>query len=77
VSVGWTAGAGAEYRLTNNLSLKVEYLHVALAGQTIRMLSPAPPSTPGVFANARFDPEDVNIVRAGINYRFDFLAPPH
>lgn len=76
VSVGWAAGAGAEYKLTNNLSLKVEYLHVALAGQTIQMVSPSPPSSAGVFVNGRFDPEDVNIVRAGINYQFDMFAPP-
>ncbi len=73
-SVGWAAGAGLEYRVLTNVTLRLEYLHVDLGGQTVRLNSP-PPSTPGVFANARFDPEVVDMVRAGINYQFDLNAP--
>jgi len=33
-SNGWTAGAGAEYRLNDKLSIAVEYAHVGLEDQT-------------------------------------------
>jgi hypothetical protein len=50
-------------------SAKVEYLHVGLEGQTITMASP-PPSTPGVFINYHFNREAVDLIRAGLNYKF-------
>jgi len=59
--VGWTAGAGLEYAMWSNWSVKAEYLYVDLgkfdAGPTF-----------GVAAdNVSFK---ANIVRAGLNYRF-------
>jgi len=70
ISAGWTAGAGFEFKVAGNLTAKLEYLHVDLGGQTVTLISP-PPSTPGVFIGYRFDHERVDILRAGINYRFD------
>jgi len=60
--LGWTAGAGVEYALRSNWSVKVEYLYADL----------------GKFdcgtACSTTVPDDVsfkaNIVRAGVNYRF-------
>ena len=65
--VGWTVGAGAEYALGGNWSLKAEYLYVDLGkssstGFDTRSAPPLP-----LFANTK---DDFNIVRFGFNYRF-------
>lgn len=56
---GWTVGAGAEYAIDNNWSVKGEYLYVDLGEETYSTL---------------FGPRDVgttaNVLRAGVNYRF-------
>lgn len=69
VKVGWTAGVGGEMKITPNWSLKLEYLHVALPGTTATLASP-PPSTPGVATAYRFNRQDYDIVRVGLNYHF-------
>jgi len=43
IGVGWTAGAGVEYALWNNLTLKVEYLFVNLGrGDTTNVVAVSP-----------------------------------
>ena len=65
---GWTLGAGLEYAVWENVSLKLEYLHVDFG--TDRYMNPAI-TVPGV---GTFDTRDVrltdDIVRAGVNWRF-------
>jgi outer membrane immunogenic protein len=69
--VGWTVGAGAEYLITNNWSVKAEYLYAALG----RFNSNATTSvalggtTPSSF-NANYGSINLNIVRVGVNYKF-------
>jgi len=71
--VGWTVGAGAEYALGGNWSLRAEYFYVDLGkssstgfdtrfplGGVSRVHVP-------LFANTK---DDFNIVRFGFNYRF-------
>ncbi len=58
-SVGWTAGAGAEYAFTNNFTGKVEGLYVNLGDHTYTF------TTPAVKAGTEF-----GVVRAGLNYKF-------
>jgi outer membrane immunogenic protein len=83
--VGWTAGGGAEWMFLPNWSLKVEYLYYDL-GRVSFALSPlvniglAGSAVPGgVFSSAfplsttRFNG---NIVRAGLNYHFNWLPAP-
>jgi outer membrane immunogenic protein len=53
---GWAAGAGVEYAFTNNISAKVEYLHVDLGTQT--QIN---------FDSVKFT---TDIVRGGLNLRF-------
>jgi outer membrane immunogenic protein len=55
-NVGWTVGAGVEFAVMPNLSLKGEYLYVDLGD-----VSPAP------GFNAEFN---THIVRAGLNWKF-------
>ncbi len=53
--VGWTIGAGLEYALFSNWSVKLEYLYADLGKFDIS----------GVDVHAK-----ANLVRAGLNYRF-------
>jgi len=84
--VGWTAGGGVEWLFLPNWSLKVEYLYYDLGSITYSAGFPAPIArAPGVIApgtviyalasqaSTRFDG---NIVRAGINYHFNWAPPP-
>lgn len=71
-ATGWTAGAGIEYAITRNLSVKTEYLFVDLGKRGYQ--------TPYDVLN---DPTvehtshlTLNVVRAGLNWKFDWVAPP-
>lgn len=70
---GWTVGGGLEYAMTHNVTLKVEYLYTDL-GTSHRDLSSIIPGAPGGVIDAstrtRF-----STVRAGVNWKFDWLAP--
>jgi outer membrane immunogenic protein len=65
---GWAAGGGVEYALTQNISLKAEYLYYDLGKRTIRA------SDPSTFpASEHIDyalSNSGNIARAGVNFRF-------
>jgi len=69
-SIGWTAGAGLEYMLASQWTAKLEYLHIDLGDQTVTLVSPSPPSSPGVAMNYHFDRQAVDLVRFGLNYKF-------
>jgi outer membrane immunogenic protein len=77
--VGWTAGGGAEWMFLPNWSAKIEYSYYDLGSVTYRT-SPliATLATNAVFSSAfprtstRFNG---NVVRAGINYHFNWGAP--
>ncbi|MGX8013284.1 outer membrane protein [Mesorhizobium sp. ORM8.1] len=61
--VGWTAGAGLEYAVTNNLIARVEYRYSDYG----RKSQPAPFNFPG--QQARLD-LTTNDVRVGLSYKF-------
>jgi outer membrane immunogenic protein len=68
---GWVAGVGVEYALWQSLSLKIEYLHADLGtGRYIPLI---------ITANGSTDSRDVrftdDIVRAGLNWRFNWGGP--
>lgn len=69
---GWTAGGGFEYAITRNLTVKTEYLYVNLGTNTI-VNTALFGGALGVNINQR---TQANIVRAGLNYKFDWLLPP-
>ena len=66
ISTGWTLGGGFEYALAPQWTVKAEYLHVDLGGQSVTFFDPA---TPGgsltATATTRLDK-----VRIGLNYQF-------
>jgi len=72
--VGWTAGAGAEWRFDPNWSVKLEYLHYDLGRleQDFILFRPVGPFAAS-HTSARFDG---HIVRVGVNYHFDFGPAP-
>jgi outer membrane immunogenic protein len=59
--IGWTAGAGIEYAMWTNWSIKAEYLYVDLGSFDCGIACGVAPD------NVSFK---ANVVRAGLNYRF-------
>ena len=66
---GWAAGGGIEYALLNNWSIKGEYLRVHLDRFTC---GAACTGVAGQTVAVKFD---VNMFRAGINYKFNWGGP--
>jgi len=67
--VGFTAGAGIEYGITNHVSAKAEYLYYDL-GRNIVDVAVIPGSGgAGTGYNSRFQ-DSGNLVRVGLNYKF-------
>jgi outer membrane immunogenic protein len=78
--VGWTAGGGLEWMFMPNWSAKVEYLYYDLGNVTAALNPLANLSAGGFvrhvsapFAQTRFDG---HVVRAGLNYHFNWGAAP-
>ncbi|MDB5570467.1 MAG: omp31 [Hyphomicrobiales bacterium] len=72
---GWTVGAGAEYRLTQSISVGAEYLYADLGKKgydytNAGVTDLASAGAYGVRADAK-----LHIVRASLNYRFGGSAP--
>ncbi len=65
---GWTIGGGAEYAITNNITIRGEYLYVDLGSNTITTNTLNVLGAP-VYATAKIN-YNASIVRAGINYKF-------
>ena len=65
-NVGWTLGAGLEYALTNNWSVKGEYLYASFKGGNFRAVNT------GVVPSTSYNAGGTNmsLVRLGVNYRF-------
>lgn len=68
--VGWTIGGGAEYAITNNVSLKAEYLYYDLGSNTINSTpNNAFATAQGISATEKVTPQG-SIARVGVNYKF-------
>jgi outer membrane immunogenic protein len=74
--VGWTIGAGAEYAITYNWTVKLEYLYYDLGDISYTVVGsyndPIYTGLNGTNVNSFTARHDVtgNIVRAGVNYKF-------
>jgi opacity protein-like surface antigen len=64
---GWIVGGGLEGRLVGNWTAKIEYLYLDLGTVTV-IPAPALNSTTAVAFNSRATD---NILRVGVNYKFD------
>ncbi|HXF88037.1 MAG TPA: outer membrane beta-barrel protein [Xanthobacteraceae bacterium] len=65
---GWTVGGGLEFGLTPNLSAKAEYLYVRFNTKDYFV-------SQGCTVTCELG-AGVNVVRAGLNYRFDWSVLP-
>jgi outer membrane immunogenic protein len=75
--VGWVVGTGLEYALTPNWTLKGEALYANLgATSSLERSFDSFTGAPLTFfpSTAHFD-TGVAIIRAGVNYKFDWLTP--
>jgi outer membrane immunogenic protein len=62
---GWVIGAGAEFKVTENMSLGAEYLYADLGNKKFNIVG----STGNFQANTKVD-LNTSIIRASFNYRF-------
>ncbi|MGL4729122.1 MAG: outer membrane protein [Bosea sp. (in: a-proteobacteria)] len=73
IKFGYTVGAGAEYALTNNWTLKTEYLYYDLGNSNVAALGNGAvrgvAALNGVDYLSRVETKG-HIVRAGVNYKF-------
>jgi outer membrane immunogenic protein len=67
---GWTVGAGIEVGLAPNWSAKLEYLYADFGNVRTTWLPPAVPLLPALPALNDDARVTMNVVRAGVNYRF-------
>ena len=61
---GWTAGAGLEYGITKNWSVKIEYDYLGFGSQALNFTPPPPPL---YTSNASLNVQEI---KAGLNFRF-------
>ena len=85
VSIGWTAGAGAEYKVAENWSVKGEYLYTSLnplhaggpvaSGKYFKDVGYIHSSSnTGGWQQSTFGPFGVHQVRVGLNYHTGWLG---
>jgi outer membrane immunogenic protein len=62
---------GREYAITDNVTLRAEYLYYDLGGSNVVTVANLAASVffPGVYATAKYD-YDGSIVRVGVNLKF-------
>lgn len=70
--VGWTAGGGIEYAVTNNWSIRAEYRYTNYG--TFLTNVNAPNGAPFKIGNQVHFTD--NRATAGFSYKFDWFAPP-
>lgn len=69
VPIGWTAGAGIEYAVAKNLSLKAEWLYLGFGNQNYALNTITPDRPNGYIVTIN---NDTQIIRTGVNYRLSF-----
>ena len=70
-NVGWTAGAGIETQLIGNWTGKIEYLYLDLGSVSSNLPTAIPGLFGGTLTGATSSRITDNIVRVGINYKFN------
>jgi outer membrane immunogenic protein len=66
-AIGWTAGAGGEYAVSRNVTVKAEFLYVDLGGDSFNVVAQNP--APSTF-RAGWGATVFQTIRAGLNYKF-------
>jgi outer membrane immunogenic protein len=69
---GWTIGAGYEWLMNPNWSVRGEYLYYRFAGATANTVTGTGLAPAGTFVTHALGNFDVNVVRVALNYKFDW-----
>ena len=75
---GWVVGSGLEYAVTPNWTVKGEAIYAQLNTVTASWVSPGSPVSQTFPANAVYNTRfntSVAVIRAGLNYKFDWFGP--
>ncbi len=74
--VGWTAGGGLEYAVTNNWSIRAEYRYTQFGHSTV-YANNSYGALPGLTAIGAYGNRTINEnrVQVGFSYKFDTAAP--
>lgn len=73
--LGWTVGAGLEYALTGNWSVKGEYLYAQFGGSNgLGVLADPATGNSNIFVSS-VGKQGAHVVRLGLNYKFNFGGP--
>ena len=64
---GWTAGAGVDYLIKQNISVGIKYLYVDLGEEKYKYLSPVILPGSGISANTSLD---LHVLQFSLNYKF-------
>ncbi len=76
MATGWTAGAGLEYAIASNWSLKTEWLYVDLGRQNYAINAFGGAIAEGFPANfTASSASATHLIRTGVNYRIDWPEP--
>lgn len=69
---GWVLGAGYEFMLGNDWTLRAEYLHYGFDSvrATTGPVLPSPVAVGGLSATYVWSPLNIDIMRLGLNYKF-------
>lgn len=69
--VGWTAGAGFEHAVNNNLTFRIEYAHYDLGSETHSLsYNGALGGAPGLFSIESDIDAKIDTITLGVNYKF-------
>jgi outer membrane immunogenic protein len=74
-NVGWTVGAGVEGVIGGNWTAKLEYLYVDLGRVSGSFATTLPALGGGTLASSYSSRITDNVVRVGVNYKFDGTGP--
>jgi outer membrane immunogenic protein len=66
---GWTAGAGLEYAFASNWSAFLQYNHMGFGTRDLQFPTALADGTPPFTVDVR---DHIHVVKAGINYRFNW-----
>ena len=68
---GWTVGAGYEWLINPNWSVRGEYLYYGFTGTSSATVIGNGVAPPGTFTTHTLGNFDVSVVRLGVNYKFN------
>jgi outer membrane immunogenic protein len=69
---GWAIGAGYEWLINPSWSVRAEYLYYKFTGGTNATVNAGGVAPAGTFTTHNFGNFDANVVRLGMNYKFNW-----